>query len=109
LPSYAEWTELTDYLGGASVAGGKLKEAGTTHWLDPNTDATNEYDFTAMPGGTLHDNGQFYNLGTIGYHWTCTASSESFSYCKRLYNNSAAVDTQSAAKRIGFSVRCVRD
>jgi uncharacterized protein (TIGR02145 family) len=46
----AEWTTLTDYLGGASVAGDKLKEKGTTHWESPNAGATNEIGFTALPG-----------------------------------------------------------
>src|SRR5574344_2998326 len=65
LPSDAEWTELTDYLGGASVAGGKLKETGTTHWDSPNTGATNETGFTALPGGYRTNLGFFNN---IGYH-----------------------------------------
>ncbi len=51
VPSDAEWTVLSDYLGGESVAGGKLKEAGTTHWYTPNAGATNETGFTALPGG----------------------------------------------------------
>ncbi len=51
LPSNAEWTELNDYLGGTNVAGGKLKEIGITHWTSPNTGATNETGFTALPGG----------------------------------------------------------
>ncbi len=51
LPSKAEWQQLADYLGGLNVAGGKLKEAGTNHWITPNTGATNESGFTALPAG----------------------------------------------------------
>ena len=52
LPGTGEWTQLTDYLGGLSTAGGKLKETGTAHWASPNTGATNEYGFTALPGSS---------------------------------------------------------
>src|SRR5574344_601553 len=72
LPSDAEWTELTDYLGGASVAGGKLKETGTTHWNSPNTGATNETGFTALPGGCRNSDGAFYSVGDLGYWWCAT-------------------------------------
>ena len=51
VPTDDEWTILTDYLGGKSVAGGKLKETGTSHWLSPNTGATNETGFTGLPTG----------------------------------------------------------
>src|SRR5690554_5686681 len=67
LPSDAEWTELTDYLGGTSVAGGKLKETGTTHWNSPNTGATNETGFTALPGGYRYDYGTFDDIGYGGF------------------------------------------
>src|SRR5574344_844768 len=66
LPSDAEWTELTDYLGGASVAGGKLKETGTTHWNSPNTGATNETGFTALPGCYRYGDGTFGYVGGFG-------------------------------------------
>ena len=72
LPSDAEWTELTDYLGGTSVAGGKLKETGTTHWASPNTGATNETGFTALPGGGRGYDGTFFNIGGYGTWWSAT-------------------------------------
>lgn len=50
IPTDAEWTTLTTYLGGSNIAGGKLKEANLAHWYSPNTGATNETGFTALPG-----------------------------------------------------------
>ena len=64
LPSDTEWKQLTDYLG--ENAGGKLKEAGTTHWNAPNTEATNESGFTALPGGYRDNSGYFYSMGYNG-------------------------------------------
>jgi uncharacterized protein (TIGR02145 family) len=59
LPSDAEWKQLIDYLGGIGDAGGKLKESGFTHWSSPNTGATNETGFTALPGGYRYYGGTF--------------------------------------------------
>ena len=72
LPSDAEWTHLTDYLGGQSVAGGKLKETGTSHWNSPNIGATNETGFTALPGGFRNYYGDFNYIGDYGYWWSAT-------------------------------------
>jgi uncharacterized protein (TIGR02145 family) len=72
LPSDAEWTTLTDYLGGESVAGGKLKETGTTHWKSPNEGATNESGFTALPGGYRDLYGSSHHVGDYGYWWSAT-------------------------------------
>ena len=52
VPSHQEFTVLRDYLGGATAAGGKLKEVGLTHWKSPNTGATDSSGFTAVPSGT---------------------------------------------------------
>lgn len=71
VPSDAEWTTLTTYLGGESAAGGKLKESGTTHWTTPNLGATNETGFTAFPGGyRKYDGFSFIEIGNYGRWWS---------------------------------------
>jgi uncharacterized protein (TIGR02145 family) len=110
LPSDAEWTELTDYLGGTSVAGGKLKETGTTHWDSPNTGATNETGFTALPGGLRYNNGTFFNIGNYGYWWSATEDDATIAWYRYMnYNLSNVNRGNSLNKEDGFSVRCVRD
>jgi uncharacterized protein (TIGR02145 family) len=109
LPSDAEWTELTDYLGGTSVAGGKLKETGTTHWASPNTDATNETGFTALPGGYRNLNGYFNTIGNFGVWWSATEYSTNFAWYRYMLCNYNNVLRSHDNKELGFSVRCVRD
>jgi uncharacterized protein (TIGR02145 family) len=105
LPSDAEWTQLTDYLGSASVAGGKLKETGTTHWQSPNTGATNETGFTALPGGFRRFNGSFFNVGYFGIWWSATELSTDDAWIRCVYYDYISVYMDYN----GFSVRCVRD
>ena len=109
LPSDAEWTELTDYLGGTSVAGGKLKETGTTHWASPNTGATNETGFTALPGGDRSSNGYFGSVGYYGYWWSSTEDFTFDAWNRNLNFSSGDVSRINHLKKYGFSVRCVRD
>ncbi len=111
VPTDAEWTILKDYLGGTRVADGKLKEAGTAHWLTPNTDATNSTGFTALPGGyRLYLGGAFYDVGEVGYWWSSTAYDAYNAWYRDLYYyynaNAYRVNNN---KQEGFSVRCVRD
>ena len=80
LPSDAEWTSLTDFLGGESIAGGKMKEAGTAHWLSPNTGATNSSGFTALPGGARYANGSFGYLTAGAYVWSASDSSSTYAW-----------------------------
>ena len=119
VPTDAEWTTLTDYLGGESVAGGKMKEAGTTHWSSPNTSADNSSGFTALPGGDRSSDtfnimgvyiGPFFNMGSRGYWWSATGDGGGFGAWTRalIYDYSGAFRT-SYAIYFGFSVRCVRD
>jgi uncharacterized protein (TIGR02145 family) len=109
LPSDAEWKELTDYLGGASVAGGKLKETGTTHWNSPNTEATNETGFTALPGGLRDDIGEFYNMGDLGVWWGATESGASTAWHRLMTYYLSNVLRGYDLTELGYSVRCVKD
>lgn len=109
LPSDAEWTELTDYLGGTSDAGGKLKETGTTHWNSPNTGATNETGFTALPGGYRGGSGTFYNIGNGGYWWSASEGITSIAWRRNMGYGNSSVGRNYNLKELGFSVRCLRD
>jgi len=109
IPSDAEWTTLTDYLGGLSKAGGKLKETGTTHWTTPNTGATNETGFTALPGGDRsYYDGSFYDMGNYGNWWSSKEIDATKAWDIELYNNITPL-IQNYIKQYGFSVRCVKD
>lgn len=110
VPSDEEWTVLTDYLGGENVAGGKLKESGFRHWNNPNTGATNETGFSALPGGNRLDgpDALFDNLGEMGCWWT-TDFNESWASSRLMYDNSIHVQKTFHSKNNGVSVRCIQD
>jgi uncharacterized protein (TIGR02145 family) len=109
VPTDAEWTTLTVYLGGESIAGSKLKETGTTHWNSPNTDATNETGFTALPGGYRGPDGTFYFIGYHGYWWSSMESSTTNAWLRYMLYDYSNVYRVSYSKKYGLSVRCLRD
>jgi len=109
LPSDAEWTELTDYLGGTNNAGGKLKETGTTHWSSPNTGATNETGFTALPGGNRSIYGNFDYVGRSGGWWSATDGSAGYPWGREMGYHGSYVIRNGIHKEMGISVRCLRD
>jgi uncharacterized protein (TIGR02145 family) len=109
LPTDAEWTSLTTYLGGESVAGGKMKETGTTHWTSPNTGATNSSGFTGLPGGYRDTSGPFYDIGYYGFFWSSSEYSTTLAWFRNLFYYNATVYRSYVTKGFGFSVRCVRD
>ncbi len=110
IPSDIEWTTLTTFLGGLSIAGGELKEAGTSHWRAPNAAATNNSRFTALPGGYRGGSGTFYLVGANGYWWTSSESNALNGINRRILYDSGFVYRSSIfGKSNGFSVRCVRD
>ncbi len=103
-----DWLIMKDFLGGELIAGGKLKETGTAHWISPNTGATDEFDFTALPGGWRTDAGSFQGLRTNGYWWTSTPIAPNAWY-RHIQNDSEKLFRVYAGHNYGMSVRCVKD
>jgi uncharacterized protein (TIGR02145 family) len=108
VPSDTEWTNMTTYLGGQGIAGAKLKEAGMTHWVEPNNSVDNSSGFKALPGGYRQD-GSFYPVGkSYCEFWTATGYSLNEALCRQL-NNADYVSRYQCQKFFGFSMRCIKD
>lgn len=108
IPNESEWTILTTYLGGVQVAGGKMKETGYTHWLYPNTGATNESGFTALGGGFRADYSSFGSLILYGSFWSSTEYSANLKYIY-LVSDGTNIYWFESSDRGGLSVRCLKD
>jgi len=117
-----DWKELEMYLGMSQLEaddtgwrgtdeGGKLKEAGTTsHWSSPNTGATNETGFTALPGGYCYSDGSFKRLTFSAHIWSPMEGDSDNEWRRHLYYSESGVTRSIAGtKNIGFMVRCVKD
>jgi uncharacterized protein (TIGR02145 family) len=98
-------------LGGSIVAGGKLKERGSSHWNSPNREATNESGFTALPGGYRYINGAFNEMGVGGNFWSSTEHWSTNPWYLDLvyYSPASGYRHGDVAKGYGFSVRCIKD
>lgn len=107
VPSDANWTELSQYLGGLNYTGGKLKS--TTLWQSPNTGATNETNFTALPSGYRLNNGTFGDINYVGDWWSATQSNSSTAWFRNVIYISSSLSSNTAYKTSGYSVRCLKD
>jgi uncharacterized protein (TIGR02145 family) len=106
----AEWTTLATFLGGATIAGGKVKETGTTHWNTPNAGATNSSGFTALPSGRReYSDGTFLNMGYNGFWWTSSPYNPDYSWYRQMRYDVATIEPANFHKQYGFAVRCVKD
>jgi uncharacterized protein (TIGR02145 family) len=110
VPSDEEWAILITFLGGVNGAGGKMKETGTSHWLSPNTGATNETGFTALPGGYRSKLGFTYNSNYF-VSWTSVEDYTDviFAYHASMHYDNEEVEISITAKWYGLSVRCIKD
>jgi OOP family OmpA-OmpF porin len=124
VPTEADWSELSSYLNDSGDAGGKLKEKGTTHWKAPNTGATNETGFTALPGGGCEDSGEFHSMfiepvGIAGSWWSSTESNtktippsnepETNANNRAMKNSDDGLYGGTYPKGYGMSVRCIKN
>jgi len=110
IPSDAEWQTLTDYLGGNDIAGGKMKEAGTMHWIAPNIGATNESGFSGLPGGSRTPSQIGYRyIGSLAHFWSLTEVSGDNVLYRPLASENTYAGANTVAKQYGFSIRCIKD
>jgi uncharacterized protein (TIGR02145 family) len=118
VPTDAEWHTLVlrldadaqlNYGLESSISGGKLKETGTTYWTTPNTGATNEIGFTALPGGNRWPDGTFIYLGNDGSWWSSTEYNANDAWYRFIAYDDIYVYHTSTGRKDGLSVRCLRD
>jgi uncharacterized protein (TIGR02145 family) len=109
IPSNAEWNTLSTCLGGDTVAGGKLKDKGTSRWLSPNTSATNSSNFKGLPGGCRNSNGSFSGISGWAYWWSSTEGNSTGAWQRDVNYNSANLFKSIYNKKDGYSIRCIKD
>lgn len=107
VPSKAEWSEMIDALGGDAVAGGKLKA--TTLWAEPNVDATNESGFNGLPGGSLGFEYTFGYQKVAAMFWSSTETTATTAAEFYFTYEDAVVFRVDNNKKVGLSIRCVKD
>jgi len=108
VPTETDWEALIDFLG--ADAGSKLKEVGTEHWNEPNTDATNETGFTAVGGGHRWHTGAFAGVRDVGYYWSSTEKDEETSHAYYMGPSYPRLEKGAYNKVIrGLSVRCIKE
>ena len=101
--------EADDYGWRGTNEGGKLKESGTDHWMSPNSGATNESGFTALPAGHRDDDGGYFDMEKLAYFWTTTERSNWYGWSRILVYDKSEIRRLYYHTGSGFSVRCVRD
>lgn len=116
VPSEIEWDELRDFLGGWELMGGKIKEIGTEHWIEPNSDATNETGMSVLPAGCRFDDGTYQYLGEQAFFWNATDDTSGldpdhasgYTFFSETPSASYYMYTWNL-KTMAQSVRCVKD
>jgi len=120
IPSDSEWVILELYLDMSNketytegyrgtYQGGILKESGTGHWLDPNTESGNDIRFTALPAGVRTVHGNFHGMNETTVFWTTTLYSSTRAWHRSLYYDKGTIRRNDGYMQNGYSVRCVKD
>jgi uncharacterized protein (TIGR02145 family) len=108
VPGDAEWRKAVDFLGGDAVAGGKMKETGTAHWISPNAGATDESGFSAAPAGFRDNGGIFGEMGRSARFWSSVVNGGDDALYYGLNAGDPEVTRGDASRLDGFSIRCVK-
>ena len=106
IPTDEEWRTLSNYLGGESVAGTKMKSCSFWKFSQNSLNGTNTSGFNGLPGGYRDDDGNFYYMGEVG-RWRCSSISTIESRGLSYYNG--RLDFEGGHREYGYSVRCLRD
>ncbi len=109
VPADVEWETLETFLGGSSVAGGKMKETGLTHWYFPNDGADNQSGFTAIPGGYRTSEGSFLGINNDGHWWSSSEDGTNYALNCYLQGGSTILFSSSYKSQEGYSVRCIKN
>lgn len=109
VPSNSEWSTLQNYLGGDSIAGGKLKTTETIFWRNPNHGATNQSGFSAIPGGYRSGTGKFLYSTMFNYWWSSDEFPPDAANFWYVYHARANLYHETSFKFFGYSVRCLKD
>jgi uncharacterized protein (TIGR02145 family) len=109
IPTVNDFTILIAYLGGGSLAGGKLKEIGLSHWGNPNVGASDDYGFKAFGAGYRTSADDYHNIKSMGSFYTSTSASASTLNTYLIIALSALIVKGSASKSYGACVRCIKD
>jgi uncharacterized protein (TIGR02145 family) len=109
VPTSEDWDTLTNFLGGLPVAGGKMKDVGTTLWQSPNQNASNSSGFTGLPGGFRNYDGTFFSNGQVAYFYSSSLDQLGNAKFRGLFYGSEGVDNGAEFKTYGYSVRCLKD
>ena len=110
IPTDDEWGNLVSFLGGSDNAMGKMKQSGLANWTMPNTAATNDSGFVGLPGGNRWVDGSFQLIGNLGNWWSSTAPNATDAWSRYLsHDNSYPLYSAQSGKKIGNSIRCLKD
>ena len=109
LPSISEFDTLINFLGGAAIAGGKLKVRDTICWKPPNLGATNNSGFSALPGGYRMSQGIFFNERELSMWWSTSEYSSTTAYQRSVNYQGANSSRGYSNKNFGVYVRCVKN
>jgi uncharacterized protein (TIGR02145 family) len=108
IPTDGEWTILTNFLGG-DVAGGKMKQSGTTLWNAPNTGADNASGLTVIPAGSRNSDGSFSGIRSNAFFWSSSEDGNNYGCYRNIIFNNNNISRYINYKSAGASLRCLRD